>query len=248
MINFTGHYLESRLIMSVRDKLNIIVPLFNPHAGWENHFIDSISELKKELAGTELKIILVNDGSTIHIDNINGITDRFDYLKYYSYPINKGKGYAIRYGINRSDADFYIYTDLDFPFGHQIVSRTYQVLKSSKANIVIGTRDFSYFRKLPLGRKIYSVLLKELNYFITGFKIKDTQAGLKGLDNKAGKILAETKTNTFLFELEFLKNSLKQGLTYELINIRCRPGIHFTNFRFRILLKEMISLIKILFN
>jgi glycosyltransferase involved in cell wall biosynthesis len=230
------------------DRLNIIIPLFNPHAGWEGHFIDSISELKKELKETELTVILVNDGSTIQVNNIKGITDRFANLKYYSYPNNKGKGYAIRYGMKVSDADFYVYTDVDFPFGHQIISQTYHVLKSSGTNIVIGTRDASYFRLLPIKRRIYSFLLKELNFLITGFKIKDTQAGLKGLDNKARKVLAEAKTNTFLFELEFLKSSIKQGLTYSFINVRCSPGLKFTNFRFSILLKETINLLKLLFN
>jgi glycosyltransferase involved in cell wall biosynthesis len=233
--------------MNVRDKLNIIVPLYNPHAGWEDNFINSISELKDELKETELTVILVNDGSTIQLNNIERMTDRFRFLKYYSYPVNKGKGNAIRYGIGISEADVYVYTDTDFPFGHKIIAQTYQVLKSTKTNIVIGTRDISYFKTLPFKRRIYSFLLKELNYFITGFKIKDTQAGLKGLDNNARKVLADTKINTFLFELEFLKNSVKQGLSYEFINISCRQGLRFTNFSFRILLKETISLLKLLF-
>ncbi|MBI5010382.1 MAG: glycosyltransferase [Bacteroidia bacterium] len=229
------------------DKLNVIVPLYNPHAGWETNFIDSTTELKEELKDTDLTIILVNDGSTIAINNISDILNRFNYLKYYSYPHNMGKGFAIRYGITVSEADFYIYTDIDFPFGHQIIAQTYHVLKTARTNIVIGTRDLSYFKTLPLKRRIYSFLLKELNYLITGFKIKDTQAGLKGLDNNARKVLADTKINTFLFELEFLKNSVKQGLSYEFINVRCRTGIKFTNFRFRIILKELISLLKLLF-
>jgi len=229
------------------DKLNIIIPLYNPHAGWESHFVDSLTELKKELKETELSVILINDGSTMRINNIEEIMNRFNYLRYYSYPVNKGKGYAIRYGISISDADFYIYTDIDFPFGYQIISQTYQVLKSLETNIVIGTRDPSYFKLLPLERRIYSFLLKELNYFVTGFKIKDTQAGLKGLDNRAKKVLAGTKTNTFLFELEFLKNSLKQGLTYHMINIVCRPGLSFTNFKVRIIMNEILSFFKILF-
>ncbi|HUX95731.1 MAG TPA: glycosyltransferase [Bacteroidales bacterium] len=233
--------------MVARDKLNVIIPLYNPHAGWETQFVDHLLELKKELKETEFMVILVNDGSTIQINNIGEIIKRFKYLQYYSYPVNRGKGYAIRYGINISDADYYVYTDMDFPFGYQIISQTYQVLKSSKTNIVIGTRDFSYFTRLPPGRRIYSFLLKELNYFITGFKIKDTQAGLKGLDNKAKKVLAGTKINTFLFELEFLKRSLNQGLTYKMISVRCRPGLNFTNFRIRIILKEIFSFLKILF-
>jgi glycosyltransferase involved in cell wall biosynthesis len=228
------------------DKLNIIIPLYNPHAGWENQFVDHLLELKKELKETEFTVILVNDGSTTRLNNIEEISNRFKYLKYYSYAVNRGKGYAIRYGVNISEADFYIYTDLDFPFGYQVFFQTYQLLKSSKTNIVIGTRDNSYFKMLPLERKIYSFLLKELNYLATGFKIKDTQAGLKGLDNTARKVFAGTVTNTFLFELEFLKKCLKQGLTYKLINIRCRPGLSFTNFRVRVLLMETLSFFKIL--
>jgi glycosyltransferase involved in cell wall biosynthesis len=247
LLNIIFSYTDNKLLMNVRNKLNIIIPLYNPHAGWENQFTDHLSELKKELKETELKVILVNDGSTIRINNIGEILKRFECLKYHSYPDNRGKGYAIRYGINIYDADFYIYTDIDFPFGCQIISQTYQILKSTDTNIVIGTRDASYFRLLPVKRRIYSFLLKELNFFATGFKIKDTQAGLKGLDNKAREVLAATKTNTFLFELEFLKRSLNQGLTYQMINIVCRDGLNFTNFRARILVNEIISFFKISF-
>jgi hypothetical protein len=228
------------------DKLNIIIPLYNPHIGWENIFVNSLLELEKELKEIDFTVILVNDGSTLRINHIEGIINRFNYLRYYSYPVNMGKGYAIRYGIGRLDADFYVYTDIDFPFGCQIIFQTYQLLKSSNTNIAIGTRDVSYFRMLPLKRRIISFLLKELNYFITGFKIKDTQAGLKGLDNKAKKVLAGTKTNSFIFELEFLKNSLKQGLSYKMINVNPRPEMGFTNFRFRIILKEIISFLKLI--
>jgi glycosyltransferase involved in cell wall biosynthesis len=228
-------------------KLIIIIPLYNPHAGWENQFPDHLLELEKELKETEFSVILVNDGSTSSINNIEEIMNQFKYLKYYSYTLNRGKGYAIRYGINHSEADYYIYTDIDFPFGCKIISQTYQILKSSKTNIVVGTRDASYFRLLPMKRRIYSFLLKELNFLVTGFKIKDTQAGLKGLDNRAKEVLAGTKTNSFLFELEFLKKSLDQGLAYQMINIECRSGLSFTNFSIRIVIKEIISFLKILF-
>ncbi len=229
------------------DRLNIIIPLYNPHTGWEDQFGDHLSELQKELKETDFAVILVNDGSTAGIGSIDNLLNRFSYLKYYSYTINRGKGYAIRYGISKGDADFYIYTDMDFPFGCMIISRTYQILKSLETNIVIGTREASYFRLLPFKRRIYSFLLKEVNFLVTGFKIKDTQAGLKGFDNSAKKVLEGTKTNTFLFELEFLKRALNQRLTYKMINIECRDGLSFTNFKARILLKEIVSFLKILF-
>ena len=236
------------LQMNKRDRLNVIIPIYNPHEGWENNFAESIKRLKEELETADLKIILVNDGSSKPLGDINLLTSRYSFLNYYSYTENKGKGFAIRYGVNISDADYYVYTDIDFPFGYEVIVQTYNILKSTGTNIVVGTRDLSYFRMLPFKRRIYSVLLKELNYFITGFEIKDTQAGLKGLDNEARKILADTRTNTFLFELEFLKMSLKKGLQYKFIHVTCRPSIKFTDFRFRILYNETLCLFKLIFS
>jgi glycosyltransferase involved in cell wall biosynthesis len=231
-----------------RDKLNIIIPIYNPHAGWDDKFIDSLFEMKKELKETEFTLILVNDGSLGKIGNIGEIINRFTFFKYYSYPVNMGKGYAIRYGISKSDADYYIYTDIDFPFGCRAILQTYELLKSSKTDIVIGTRDNSYFAMLPIERRVISFLLKKINYLITGLKIKDTQAGLKGLNNEARKILENTKTNSFIFELEFLYKSIKQGLSFKTLNVSCQPGIKFTNFSTRIILKEIKSFLKIFLN
>lgn len=231
-----------------RDNLNIIIPIYNPHPGWEVQFAGHLEELSQVLGDTRFSVVLVNDGSSNGLIEIEDILRRFNFLRYFSYDVNHGKGYAIRYGINRCDADFYIYTDIDFPFGCTIIQQIYGILKSSGINIVIGTREASYFRLLPVKRRIYSFLLKELNFIVTGFKIKDTQAGLKGLDNRAKTVLADTKTDTFLFELEFLKKCLNQGLNYKLTDITCRENIRFTDFRFRILMKETISFFKLLIN
>jgi glycosyltransferase involved in cell wall biosynthesis len=229
----------------LRDKINIVIPLFNPHAGWENNFVYSLLEMEKELKETDYTVILVNDGSSGKISNLEEIMEKFKFLKYFSYPVNMGKGYAIRYGISHSYADFYIYTDIDFPFGCRIILQTYELLKSSKTDIVIGTRDSSYFGMLPIERRIISFLLKKVNWLVTGFKIKDTQAGLKGLNNEARKVLENTKTNSFIFELEFLNKSIKQGLSFKTIKVSCKPGTKFTNFSSRIIWKEIMSFLKI---
>ncbi len=229
------------------DRLNIVLPFYNPPSGWEDKIVHSLNELEKELKGINFRVILVNDGSTLFNYNVEGILSRFGFLTYYSYPVNQGKGYAVRYGITRSEADFYIYTDIDFPFGYRVIYETYQLLKSSNANIIIGTRDSTYLNLLPVKRRIISYLVKKLNYLITGLRIKDTQAGLKGLDNKARKVLSGTKINSFIFELEFLKASLKKGLTFDTIGVSIRPGINFTDFSFKIIVRETNNFLKLIF-
>ena len=91
-----------------RDKLNIVIPIYNPQAGWEINFINSLLGLEKELEATDFLVILINDGSSKQIDHIERIMDQLKNLRYYAYPVNQGKGYAIRYGINMANAAFYI--------------------------------------------------------------------------------------------------------------------------------------------
>ena len=129
---------------------------------------------------------------------------------YLSYPVNHGKGYAIRYGLNKINADYYVYTDIDFPFGYKIIKDIYEILTNSNTNLIIGLRDKEYFNLLPFKRKMLSIALHNINFVLTGFKIHDTQAGLKGFDNKSKKIFLETKTTRFLFDLEFIRDCLRK--------------------------------------
>lgn len=228
------------------ESLSLVIPVFNPGPGWEKNFASRLLELEPLLKGISYSVVLVDDGSTKGLTTIEELLSRFDYLRFHSYERNRGKGYAIRSGVNMAEAALYIYTDIDFPFGCPVISDTYKILKSGAANVVIGTRSKSYFSSLPLKRRIFSLLLKEINFILTGFRIKDTQAGLKGLDSKAKAVLAATKTDTFLFELEFLMKSINNKLSYQMIDINCRDGISFTNFSAAVICKEFISFLKIL--
>lgn len=229
------------------DKLNIIIPLFNPHEGWDIHFTESLTNLREKLPDTDLMVILVNDGSTMEISNIDEMLARFNFLKYFSYPANMGKGHAVRYGACIEDADYYFYTDADFPFGDTVIVQAYREMKSSKISLIIGIRDSNYFKGLPFKRKILTLVLRGFNYVVTGFKLYDTQAPLKGMDNKARQILTDGKINGFIFDFEFVINCLKHRIPYSTISLTLRKGIAFTNFRFKTLVKELINLLKVIF-
>jgi cellulose synthase/poly-beta-1,6-N-acetylglucosamine synthase-like glycosyltransferase len=229
------------------DKLSIIIPLYNPHPGWEINFSEALTNLGKKLIDADFSIILVNDGSTRKISMLDELMEHFSCLKYFSYPTNMGKGYAIRYGAGKADADYYFYTDADFPFGDDVIIQAYRALKSSNVNLIIGIRDKNYFRALPVERKVISYLLKVFSSMVTGFKLKDTQAPLKGMDNKARQVLINSKINGFIFDFEFLINCLKQDISFIPISITPRHGIVFTDFSIKTLKKEIINLLKTIF-
>lgn len=228
--------------------LAIIVPLYNPHGDWYEALCSSIESLNLHLGPINYSIILVDDGSTNFDESyIKKLTDKYPNIKYFSYPENKGKGYGIRFGLKQVQANSYIYTDIDFPFGFQIIKEMYELLNNTSANLIIGIRNKEYFNLLPRKRKILSRTLHLTNLFLTGFKVHDTQAGIKGFDNVAKKILLQTKTNEFLFDLEFVRSCLRKKLNYKLVDIHPRAEIKFSDFRGKVIRQEIKNMLKIIF-
>lgn len=228
--------------------LAIIVPLYNPHNDWFDAICDSIEGLDSILKGVEYSVVLVNDGSTDFEESyIEKLMAKTNKVVYVSYPVNQGKGYAIRFGLSKTQADYYVYTDIDFPFGYEIIKNMYQIFTGSRTNLIIGIRDKEYFNLLPLKRKILSIALHNINFVLTGFKVHDTQAGIKGFDNEAKKEFLATRTNGFLFDLEFIRRCLRKRLKYSIIKIHPRPKIKFSDFHAPVIKRELKNLIKIIF-
>ena len=228
--------------------LAIIVPLYNPHNDWFDAICDSIAGLDSILKDVEYSVVLVNDGSTDFEESyIEKLMAKTNKVVYVSYPVNQGKGYAIRFGLSKTQADYYVYTDIDFPFGYEIIKNMYQIFTGSRTNLIIGIRDKEYFNMLPLKRKILSIALHNINFVLTGFKVHDTQAGIKGFDNEAKKEFLATRTNGFLFDLEFIRRCLRKRLKYSIIKIHPRPKIKFSDFHAPVIKRELKNLIKIIF-
>lgn len=228
--------------------LAIIIPLYNPHKEWFNTICGLIADLDLIFSEVEYSVVLVNDGSTdFKESDIELLMAKTNKVIYYSYPVNKGKGHAIRFGLSKTQADFYVFTDIDLPFGIEIIKKIYQIFIDSRTNLIIGMRHKEYFNMLPFKRKIISITLHNINYILTGFIVHDTQAGLKGFDNEAKKVFLVTRTNEFLFDLEFILLCLKKRLNYSFINIHPRPGIKFTDFPASVIRRELKNLFKIIF-
>jgi glycosyltransferase involved in cell wall biosynthesis len=69
---------------------------------------------------------------------------------YYYYEINQGKGHAVRFGLQKAaHADYYIYTDHDFPVGLQSIIQAVRILQSGNADIVAADRGNNYLSLLP---------------------------------------------------------------------------------------------------
>ena len=105
-------------------KTDLILPFYKPHEGWLEHLLESVAALKQALneRGSTLHVILANDGSPLSCypdEALNAIRAAADEFTFFTYEVNRGKGYCLRHAIAQTDGDIQIYTDGDFPFGWQ---------------------------------------------------------------------------------------------------------------------------------
>lgn len=202
-------------------------------------------------AETSIHMYLVNDGSKTGIrpEDIALLAREINSFTYIDSPVNQGKGGALRDAVRQTTGKWVIYTDADYPYLIQNAVDMFRLLSSDAADIVVGVRDEQYYDQLPLGRKIFSLSLKVMNYlFFPQLKVKDTQSGLKGFNQKGKEIFLKTRIPAFLFDMEFLVLASKNpDIRIQWIYVQARKGIVFSTMRAKTILTELVNFTTILF-
>lgn len=151
-------------------------------------------------------LAIVNDGSPKDMTyDFLELKDRIEGVQLFQYDINRGKGHALRYGIERMESDYYIITDNDFPYNRISMMNIIEKLIQSNTDAVIGVRDADYYSQIPLKRKVISKVLRMSNKYVLRLKIPDTQCGLKGFNEKGKDVFLKTDIDRFLYDIEFIK-------------------------------------------
>jgi len=229
--------------------LDIVLPCYNPRDGWAEAVIHSHSKICNVLAKTKVRLIIVNDGSTkdLHAD-WNLLKEKIPPLIIESYPVNRGKGYAVRKGVERAAGDVIIYTDIDFPYEESGLAAVYESISKGNHDVALGVRDESYYRQLPAARKLISGMLQRLIRTLLNIPTSDTQAGLKGFNKKGKEIFLRTTIDRYLFDLEFIQLTARQkDLRIGLVPVTVKPDLHFTSMSWNVLFREAFNFMRILF-
>lgn len=236
--------------MNEKQTIAIILPCYNPIKGWEKNIVTQFQKIEAELPNIAWSLYLVNDGTKKEIEDseIQFLTRQCPNLKYLFYKKNKGKGFALRHGVQMAEASFYIYTDVDFPYTIESFKKLAKQLISSKADVVIGSRDENYYKQVPPFRTKLSKAFKWCLKKLFRISVTDTQCGLKGFNSKGKAIFLQTKINRYLFDLEFifLLNRNKK-LNLKTCEVILRPNIVFSKMNVSVLFKESLSFIGLFF-
>jgi dolichyl-phosphate beta-glucosyltransferase len=163
------------------------------------------------------EIIVVNDGSSDRTnDEIEGfLKDKKGNpeVKYINLPVNRGKGLAIKRGVELADGEYIVFTDCDLQYSFENIKSVVKDLVNNKSNIVIASRmhkDSIYKIRSRNIRWIYirhtaGRIFNLLINILTGLNIEDTQAGLKGLDRTTAELVFKKMTIPgFSFDIDIL--------------------------------------------
>jgi glycosyltransferase involved in cell wall biosynthesis len=227
---------------------SLILPCFNPPEGWQRNVVSVFKHLQSLIPGIDLRLTIVNDGSQKNITQktTDFLEAEIPGLIFHSYPINKGKGHALRSGVNLSGADYYLYTDIDFPYRPESMAEVITLLCSDQYDIVAGIKGEGYYEQTPFLRKQVSLLLRAMTRLLLQLPVSDTQCGLKGFNEKGKALFMQTTIERYLFDLEFLwlagKNKSLRTFFHPVL---LRDNIRFSSINPLMLAGEGYSFLKI---
>lgn len=202
------------------------------------------AQLQAALAGAA-SLIVVNDGSVRNVDavNITKLKNLIPGVELLSYTENRGKGFALRQGVEAATADFILVTDIDFPYTTESMQLV-AVTLGETGGIVAGNRSTAYYSRVPAFRRWLSRGLRWLLRNVLRQPIDDSQCGLKGFDRAGRAVFLETSIDRFLFDLEFLM--LAHGrVQVTPVPVELRPGIVFTSIGLKVLAAEGSNFLKL---
>ncbi|MFH1566343.1 MAG: glycosyltransferase [bacterium] len=127
-------------------------------------------------------------------------------LRVHGYKTNKGKGYAVRYGMARAKGDYIAFIDSGMDIDPNGISLIMEHMYWYEADVIVGSKRHPASKLIyPHRRKFFSIGLQYLQRILFGLKLRDTQAGLKVFKREVlEKVLPRLIIKRFAFDIELL--------------------------------------------
>ena len=194
-------------------KVSVVIPMYN-----ESSIIDGAIKTFSEYLKANFEdweLIFVSDGSTDGCgEAVEAASEKDPRIKLSGYKVNCGKGCAVRKGMLEAEGDIILFTDCDNAYGEEAVGRMLKMFENTDADIIIGSRnltadgyeDYTFIRKLA--SKTYIKIIS----LAAGFKLSDSQSGIKAFRREAARrIFSNCEVDRFAFDLEVIMIAQKIG-------------------------------------
>ena len=192
--------------------LSLVVPAYKQ----EKTIVKDLQNLDKVLSTLSCKheIIIVVDGfvdKTYEI--LQNLKPKIKDLKITGYKENRGKGSAIKFGVEKATGDIIGFIDAGMDIDPSEISLMLDLMEWNKADIIVGSKLHPESKvNYPIQRKILSWGYRTLTHILFGFNVKDTQVGFKIFRKQVAKeVFSRIIVKRFAFDIEVLTVAYKLG-------------------------------------
>ncbi|MBE7540850.1 MAG: glycosyltransferase family 2 protein [Bryobacteraceae bacterium] len=190
------------------DSLSIIIPAYNEQQRLPATLV-TVAAFLDTLAPAFAEVLVVNDGSRDQTAQVvRDFATRDPRVRLLENPGNRGKGYAVRHGMQKAQGDWILFSDADLSAPIDELNKLWAAVQSRKADGAIGSRALdrsligvrqSAFRETS--GKFFNLVMR----LITGLPYRDTQCGFKLFSRPAAAaVAARQRIEGFGFDVEIL--------------------------------------------
>lgn len=183
--------------------ISVIIPAYKQEKTIHKDLLRILSVMEK--LRYKYEIILVVDGI---LDNTWKAAQKIKSkkLSVVGYEHNKGKGYAVRYGMSQAKGGIIAFIDSGMDLHPNGLSMLLEHFEWYNADIIVGSKLHPASKvKYPMSRRVLSWGYRTLVRILFGLQIRDTQVGMKFYKKKVlDDVLPRLLVKTYAFDIEIL--------------------------------------------
>jgi glycosyltransferase involved in cell wall biosynthesis len=188
------------------DKLSVIVPVFNER----NTVAEIVRRMRSVDLPVEREIVVVDDGSDDGTrDVLTQLADST--VRIVKHGVNRGKGAAVRTGLENSTGDIVLVQDADLEYDPEDWPKLLAPMLKGRARVVYGSRFTGERRNMLFLHWVGNRFLSLVTNMLYNSTLSDMETCYKLFDRDVLDGV-ELRANRFDFEPEFTAKVLRRGI------------------------------------
>jgi len=185
-----------------RPRLSVVVPAYHERASIAANLARLVEALDATTLSWEVIVVVDGDRETY----LAALRDRDPRVQVYGYESNRGKGFALRFGMSKASGDLVTFIDSDMEISPDEIGRMAALLDLYDADVVVGSKRHPLSEvQYPWLRRLQSAGYQMLVRLLFRVRVRDTQTGLKMMRREVAlRVLGAALVKRFAFDLELL--------------------------------------------